>query len=162
MVERAILWRVVADCGRLLRLKMFKGTFFHNIDSKGRMIVPAKYRELLGESFVVTLGLDGCLFVLPQDVWDEMEKKLMSLPMSSTNGRKVSRMFLSNALDCEFDKQGRILLPQNLRTYAGLQKDVVLVGVGNRAEIWDKDRWEQYNDLDDKEQMAADFEGLGF
>ena len=128
---------------------MFKGTFFHNIDSKGRMIVPAKYRELLGESFVVTLGLDGCLFVLPQDVWDEMEKKLMSLPMSSTNGRKVSRMFLSNALDCEFDKQGRILLPQN-------------VGVGNRAEIWDKDRWEQYNDLDDKEQMAADFEGLGF
>lgn len=141
---------------------MFKGTFFHNIDSKGRMIVPAKYRELLGESFVITLGLDGCLFVLPQDVWDEMEKKLMSLPMSSTNGRKVSRMFLSNALDCEFDKQGRILLPQNLRTYAGLQKDVVLVGVGNRAEIWDKDRWEQYNDLDDKEQMAADFEGLGF
>jgi MraZ protein len=126
------------------------------------MIVPAKYRELLGESFVVTLGLDGCLFVLPQDVWDEMEKKLMSLHMSSTNGRKVSRMFLSNALDCEFDKQGRILLPQNLRAYAGLQKDVVLVGVGNRAEIWDKDRWEQYNNLDDKEQMAADFEGLGF
>jgi MraZ protein len=126
------------------------------------MIVPAKYRELLGESFVVTLGLDGCLFVLPQDVWDEMEKKLMSLPMSGTNGRKVSRMFLSNALDCEFDKQGRILLPQNLRAYAGLQKDVVLVGVGNRAEIWDKDRWEQYNNLDDKEQMAADFEGLGF
>ena len=141
---------------------MFKGTFFHNIDSKGRMIVPAKYRELLGESFVVTLGLDGCLIGLPLDVWDEMEKRLTSLPLTSTNGRKVSRMFLSNALDCEFDKQGRILLPQNLRTYAGLQKDVVLVGVGNRAEIWDKDRWEQYNDLDDKEQMAADFEGLGF
>lgn len=140
---------------------MFKGTYFHNIDAKGRMIVPAKYREQLGESFVVTYGLDGCLFVLPQDVWNEMEQKLTSLPLSDIRGRKLSRLFLSNALDCEIDKQGRILLSQNLIKAAGLQKDVVLAGVGDRVEIWDKERWEAYIDVESDDQLAADIEGLG-
>ena len=141
---------------------MFKGTYFHNIDAKGRMIIPSKFRELLGEGSVMTFGLDGCLFLLPKDVWDEMEEKLMKLPLSDRRSRKLSRLFLSNAQDCEFDRQGRIILTQNLKELAGLSKDVVLIGVGDRIEIWDKERWKSYSSIESDDELAADVEGLGF
>ena len=122
----------------------FSGEYQHSVDAKGRMIVPSKFRELLGESFMVTRGLDNCLFVYPKEAWEAFTQKLKQLPISNTNARQFVRFFLSGAVECELDKQGRILLPQNLRTYAGIMKDVSVIGVGERAEIWDSEQWNGY------------------
>ena len=121
---------------------MFMGEYNHSIDPKGRLIVPAKFRESLGDMFVVTQGLDGCLFVYPNEEWQAFEEKLKTLPMANKDARKFVRFFLAGAAQVELDKQGRILLPSNLRSFAGLEKDCALVGVGTRVEIWDKERWE--------------------
>ena len=115
---------------------MFMGEYNHTIDAKGRLIVPAKFREILGDNFIVTKGLDGCLFVYPNDEWTRFEEKLKSLPLTNKNARQFTRFFLAGAAACEVDKQGRILLPQVLREFASLEKDVVLVGVASRIEIW--------------------------
>ena len=120
---------------------MFMSEYNHSIDPKGRVIVPVKFRESLGTEFVVTKGLDGCLFVFPNEEWNIFEEKLKSLPMSNKDARKFVRFFLAGAAVVELDKQGRILIPPVLRECAGLEKDVVVVGVGNRVEIWDKGRW---------------------
>ncbi|MHB8171877.1 MAG: division/cell wall cluster transcriptional repressor MraZ [Thermincolia bacterium] len=124
---------------------MFMGEYQHTIDPKGRLIVPAKFREGLGENFVATKGLDNCLFVYPMEEWQALEQKFKSLPFTKADARAFVRFFFSGASECELDKQGRILLPANLREYAKLDKDVVVIGVSSRVEIWSKDQWEQYN-----------------
>ena len=123
----------------------FSGEYQHSVDAKGRMIVPSKFRDLLGETFMVTRGLDNCLFVYPKEAWEAFTQKLKQLPISNTNARQFVRFFLSGAVECELDKQGRILLPQNLRTYADISKDVAVIGVGERAEIWNSEQWKAYN-----------------
>ncbi|MDA8213468.1 MAG: division/cell wall cluster transcriptional repressor MraZ [Clostridia bacterium] len=124
---------------------MFMGEYQHTIDPKGRLIVPARLREGLGEKFVATKGLDNCLFVYPMDEWKLLEQKLKSLPFTRADARSFVRFFFSGATECEVDKQGRILIPANLREYAKLDKDVVLLGVSSRVEIWSKDLWENYS-----------------
>ncbi|MEC0369941.1 division/cell wall cluster transcriptional repressor MraZ [Paenibacillus chibensis] len=123
---------------------MFMGEFQHSIDDKGRLIIPAKFRELLGSSFVITRGLDQCLFVYPMNEWSILEQKLKSLPLMKSDARAFTRFFFSGATECEWDKQGRVNLPGNLRQYAKLDKECVVLGVSNRVEIWSKDTWETY------------------
>lgn len=143
---------------------MFMGEYNHTIDAKGRLIVPAKFREILGDNFIVTKGLDGCLFVYSNDEWTRFEEKLKSLPLTNKNARQFTRFFLAGAAACEVDKQGRILLPQVLREFASLEKDVVLVGVASRIEIWSRERWdESMNTYDgDMDEVAENMESLGF
>ena len=114
---------------------MFMGEYNHTIDAKGRMIVPSKFREQLGNEFVVTKGLDGCLFVYPNEEWHNIEEKFRNVPLTTKDARKFSRFFFAGAATCELDKQGRILIPPVLREFADLQKDVVSVGVLNRIEM---------------------------
>ena len=114
---------------------MFKGEYSHSVDAKGRIIMPAKFREILGEEFVVTKGLDGCLFVYPNKEWENIENKFREIPLTTKDARKFSRFFFAGAADCEVDRQGRVLIPSVLREFAGLNKEVVLVGVLNRIEI---------------------------
>lgn len=125
---------------------MFMGEYHHSIDNKGRMIVPAKFREVLGESFILTRGLDQCLFIYPLDEWQVLEEKLKTLPLTKKDARAFTRFFFSGATECEVDKQGRINIAAPLVSYAKLEKDCVVVGVSNRLEIWSKENWEQYVD----------------
>ena len=115
---------------------MFMGEYQHNIDSKGRLIVPAKFREGLGTVFVITKGLDNCLFVYTNDEWKVFEEKIKKLPLTNKDVRKFVRFFFSGAIECETDNQGRVMIPQNLREYAGIKKEVISIGVSNRIEIW--------------------------
>lgn len=133
-------------------MHMFMGEYNHTIDAKGRLIIPAKFREVLGDEFVVTKGMDGCLFVFDTSEWQVFAEKLRSLPMIDKEVRQFTRFFLAGAASVEVDKQGRILLPSVLRDFAGITKDTVLIGVGSRIEIWSKDRWEgtvTYQDMDE-------------
>lgn len=123
---------------------MFMGEYQHSIDDKGRIIIPAKFRDMLGASFVATRGLDSCLFVYPMEEWGIMEQKLKTLSLMKSDARAFSRFFFSGATECVWDKQGRVNLPANLRQYAKLDKDCVILGVSNRVEIWNKELWEQY------------------
>ncbi len=131
---------------------MLSGEYQHNMDAKGRVTIPSKFREDLGDKFYVCKGLDGCLFVLSTGQWDRFVEKLSALPMAQAKG--VQRYFFSGAAEVEPDKQGRILLPQNLRTHAGLEKDVTVIGTGERAEIWDSAKWMQYNEEQTEESIA--------
>ena len=140
---------------------MFMSEYNHTVDTKGRLIVPSKFREQLGDEFVVTKGMDGCLFVYANDDWSAFEQKLTSLPLINKEARKFSRFFLAGAAQVEVDKQGRILLPANLRQFAGLEKDVVLVGVGSRIEIWSRENWENMDADSDMDDIAATMESLG-
>ncbi|MGL5433824.1 MAG: division/cell wall cluster transcriptional repressor MraZ [Lachnospiraceae bacterium] len=140
---------------------MFMGEYNHTVDAKGRLIVPSKFREQLGDEFVVTKGLDGCLFVYENTEWKILEEKLHSLPLTNANARKFSRFFLAGATTCEVDKQGRILLPAVLRDFAEITKEAVLVGVGSRIEIWSRESWNESNTYDDMEEIAENMEGLG-
>ena len=132
---------------------MLLGEFTHSIDAKGRVALPAKFRESLGSSFILTKGLDGCLAVYDQEQWQTLEKKLASLPMSRKTARDFTRFFFGGAAECSCDKQGRISIPASLRSYAQLDKDAVIVGVGNRVEIWDAAKWTEYNE-DNAETVA--------
>lgn len=140
---------------------MFMGEYNHTIDAKGRLSVPSRLREALGEEFVITKGLDGCLFAYTKEEWSVFEEKLGALPLTNSNARKFSRFFLAGAAVAEVDKQGRILIPPVLREFAALEKDVVLIGVSRRVEIWSKERWEAENTFDDVEEIAEHMEGLG-
>ena len=142
---------------------MFMGEYSHTIDTKGRLIIPSKFREELGETFVVTKGLD-CLFVFSDEEWKAFEIKLKSLPLTNKNARQFARFFVAGATPCELDKQGRILLPATLREFAGLEKDVVLTGMLNRIEIWSKEKWNENNSLDDvaMDEIAEQMTDLGF
>ncbi len=140
---------------------MLKGEFQHNIDLKGRMIVPAKFRDELGENFVITKGLDNCLFVFPPSEWDKLNRQLSELSLSK--GREIQRFFYGSMTECEVDKQGRILIPQNLREYAKLEKDITIVGLDRRAEIWNKTNWDIHNDrfIQNTDAVALQMEELG-
>ncbi|MCI8888733.1 MAG: division/cell wall cluster transcriptional repressor MraZ [Hungatella sp.] len=140
---------------------MFMGEYNHTVDAKGRLIVPSKFREQLGDEFVVTKGLDGCLFVYENTEWKILEEKLKNLPLTNANARKITRFFLAGATLCEVDKQGRILLPSVLREFAKIEKDAVMVGVGNRIEIWSRESWTSANVYDDMDEIAESMEGLG-
>ena len=133
---------------------MLIGEFEHSLDAKGRIIIPAKLRETIGEKFVVTKGLDGCLFAFSLSEWTNFEEKLKSLPLSNKNSREFTRFFLSGASECEIDKQGRFLIPTNLRSIANLKKDIVIIGVGTRIEIWDKEKWEDYNSAENMTNLG--------
>ncbi|MGN9018715.1 division/cell wall cluster transcriptional repressor MraZ [Lachnospiraceae bacterium HCP1S3_C3] len=140
---------------------MFMGEYNHTIDAKGRLIVPAKFREALGDEFVVTRGLDDCLFVFPNEGWKVFEEKLSTLPVANKNARRFARFFLSGAATVELDKQGRILIPTTLREYGALEKEVVFIGVANRVEIWSKERWENSAVMDDMDEIAESMDELG-
>lgn len=140
---------------------MFIGEYNHTIDAKGRLIIPSKFREVLGDEFVVTKGMDGCLFVFDNPEWQAFEEKLHKLPMIDKGARQFTRFFLAGAASVEVDKQGRILLPAVLREFAGITKDAVLVGVGSRVEIWSKDRWEGTITYQDMEEISRHMIELG-
>lgn len=140
---------------------MFMGEYNHTIDTKGRLIIPSKFREVLGDEFVVTKGMDGCLFVFADPEWRAFEEKLRSLPMIDKEARQFTRFFLAGAASVEVDKQGRILLPSVLREFADITKDAVLIGVGSRIEIWSKDRWEGTVTYQDMEEISRHMIELG-
>ena len=132
---------------------MLIGEYEHSLDAKGRLIMPAKLREDIGEKFIVTKGLDGCLFGFSQAEWNNFQEKLKTLPLTNKNARDFVRFFLSGAIECEIDKQGRFLIASNLREYANMEKEAVIIGVGTRIEIWNKDKWKEYNS---EENISAD------
>jgi MraZ protein len=134
-------WVKVVDRGEAL---MFMGEYQHSIDEKGRMIIPAKFREALGNNFVVTRGLDQCLFVYPIEEWSVLEQKLKALPLMKSDARAFTRFFFSGATECELDKQGRVNIPNTLVEHAKLSKDCIVLGVSNRVEIWSKEMWGGY------------------
>ena len=125
---------------------MFMGEYQHTIDTKGRMIIPAKFRDGLGEQFVLTRGLDQCLFGYPMSEWKLIEEKLKALPLTKKDARAFTRFFFSGAIECDLDKQGRINIASNLLQYAKLEKECVVIGVSNRIELWSKSIWEQYTE----------------
>ena len=134
---------------------MFMGEYNHTIDTKGRLIIPSKFREALGDGFVVTKGLDGCLFVYAIDDWKVFEEKLASLPLINVEARQFARFFLSGAQYVSVDKQGRILIPTTLREFANLKKDVLLAGMLDHIEIWDEDEWKKNADFGDMDAIAS-------
>ena len=140
---------------------MFMGEYNHTIDAKVRLIIPSKFREALGDVFVVTKGLDGCLFVYDNAEWNAFEEKLKSLPLTNKDARQFVRFFLAGAAEVEVDKQGRILVPNVLREFADLSKDVVLIGVASRIEIWSKERFEGMATYEDMEEIAEHMAELG-
>ena len=142
---------------------MFMGEYNHTIDTKGRIIMPSKFRDELGDNFVVTQGLDGCLFVYPNEEWMNFVNQLKNLP-GTKDARQLQRYFMAGAADCEVDKQGRVLIPAKLRETSALEKDIVFVGVLSKIEIWSKERWDSNNNYENMDQVAehmADF-GLSF
>ncbi|MCI8638588.1 MAG: division/cell wall cluster transcriptional repressor MraZ [Coprococcus sp.] len=141
---------------------MLTGEFNHSIDSKGRLIIPSKLRESLGEHFMITKGLDGCLFLYPDNEWKAFEEKLRNLPLTNKKARDFKRFF-GSAVEGEVDKQGRVLISASLRAHAALEKDVVLVGVLDKVEIWSKEAWEICTaDVEENiEDIANDMEDLG-
>ena len=142
---------------------MFIGEYEHSVDAKGRVIMPAKLREDIGEKFIVTKGLDGCLFAYSQNEWTNFEEKLKTLPLTNKNARDFVRFFLSGAVECEIDKQGRFLIPNNLRTYATLEKEINIIGVGTRIEIWNREEWKKYSSTDNisADEIAENMTMLG-
>lgn len=132
---------------------MFMGEYHHNIDEKGRLTIPSKVRYELGENFIVTRGLDNCLFIYPKDEWTNIINKYKELP-NTKDARNFMRFFLSGATTCEFDKQGRINIPVPLIKYADLTKECVVIGVNDRLEVWSKERWENF--IDENESDLSD------
>lgn len=139
---------------------MLTGQYSHNVDPKGRVNFPARLREELGVRFIITRGLDNCLFVYSMEEWALLAAKLKELPISKS--APLNRFFFAGAAEAEPDKQGRVLLPAHLREYAGLDRDVTIAGVSNRAEIWDSARWAQNNDLLTADAIASAMDELGF
>ena len=136
------------------------GTYEHSIDAKGRLFIPAKLREELGVTFYLAMGVDECLAIYPQETWNRFTEKFASLPMSQS---AAMRPLFANASKCELDSQGRIVIPQKLRKYASLEKDVVIIGVNDRAEIWSADAWNAQEEEEmTPEKMAACMAELGF
>ncbi len=142
---------------------MFIGEYNHSIDVKGRVSVPAKFRETLGSSFIITKGLDNCLFIYPQNEWIILEKKLKQLPMTNKDARAFVRFFFAGASECELDNQGRIRIPNNLREHAYLEKEAVIIGVATRIEVWSHDEWRGYNENSNLsyDEIASRMEEMG-
>ena len=139
---------------------MLIGEYTHTIDVKGRVNFPVKLLRHFGESFIVTRGLDNCLFVYSAEEWGRLEEKINAMPLSKA--RALQRFLFAGAVEVEPDRQGRILIPQNLREYAGLEKDVVVIGASDRAEIWDAARWAADNEDLTSDQMAELMDSLNF
>lgn len=139
---------------------MLIGEYQHNLDEKGRVNFPAKLREGLGARFIITKGLDDCLFVYSEREWEVLEDKIRALPVSKSRG--LQRFLFAGAVDVEPDKQGRVVIPQNLREYAGLEKEVMIIGASVRAEIWDKGRWERSCGELTADMVAQAMDDLGF
>lgn len=141
---------------------MFIGEYQHNLDEKGRVAIPAKFRGKLSEGAVVTKGLDNCLFLYTKEEWEKLATKLASLPISKANTRAFSRLMLAGAMDVQLDKQGRIVLPEYLRQYASLKKKIILAGLYNRLEIWEESEWEKYKQGTEEQSsdIAEALEGL--
>jgi MraZ protein len=140
---------------------MLMGTYSHSLDAKGRLIIPARIREELGEGFVITKNPDHCLSVYPKHEWEKLIASMDTLPkISSEPARRLRRFYFGNSSTLEADKQGRILIPQELRNYAGLDKNVTLVGVDDHAEIWDEDTWNRYNEEADLSDIAYNLDGI--
>lgn len=127
---------------------MFIGEYQHSLDGKGRLIIPSKFRDYLGLEFVMTKGLDNCLFVYPKSEWNVLENKLKTLPLTNKDARAFIRFFFAGATECTLDKQGRVLIPSNLREHSMLGKEAVIIGVATRMEIWSKEEWKKYNEDD--------------
>ncbi len=123
---------------------MFIGEYAHSVDDKGRLAIPVKFRASLNTGAVVTKGLDDCLVIYPKKAWAELAQKLANLPISQKNTRAFSRLMLAGAMDLELDRQGRVVLPDYLRKFAGLDKKVIVTGLYNRLEIWDEGKWTNY------------------
>ncbi|MDR2899870.1 MAG: division/cell wall cluster transcriptional repressor MraZ [Clostridiales bacterium] len=143
---------------------MFIGEHQHNLDAKGRMIVPAKFRDELGQTFIISKGLDKCICVYPLSEWKIIEDKLHSLPLADAGARRFQRFMLGGAFECEPDNQGRVIIPAPLREYASINKDLVSMGLGNRIELWSKDNWESYNSDDGNsidEELSNRMSALG-
>ena len=130
---------------------MFIGEYAHILDTKGRLAIPAKFRAKLSEGAVVTRGLDNCLFLYPKKDWNKLAQKLVLLPISQSNSRAFARLMLAGAMDVEIDSQGRILIPNYLRSYASLKKKIIIAGLFNRLEVWDEDNWRVYKNKTEKE-----------
>ena len=141
---------------------MLIGEYSHTIDAKGRVIIPVKFRTELGERFILTKGFDGCLYGYSLEEWKNIEEKIKTLPLITGNDAiNFTIFFFSSAIECEFDTQGRILISQSLRTFASLEKDLVIIGVSSRIEIWSKAKWEEYNALQDSDDIAEKMTLLG-
>ena len=142
---------------------MMTGEYNHSIDAKGRLIIPSKLRDELGDDFKITKGFDNVLYIFPQEEWKHLEDKLNTLSLTNAKGRQLVRFFVGGSKDGELDKQGRVLIPANLREYASLDKEVVLVGMLNKVEVWDKARWDANNAAieEDIDSIAADLDDLG-
>ena len=140
---------------------MLMGQYNQKVDTKGRAIVPVKFREELGEKFVITKGLDQCIFGFTESEWNILAEKIGSLSLTDKNVRKFVRFFLAGAATLETDKQGRVLIPAELRAYASLEKDIVWVGAGKRIEIWNPDKWAENTEYDDMDEIAEHMSELG-
>lgn len=140
---------------------MLIGEYYHNMDAKGRVSIPSKFRDDLGGTFVLSKGLDDCLYAYSVKEWEGFQQELLSL--RGAEAQKVRRFFFSGATECEIDAQGRVVIPPNFREYADLKKELVILGVSNRAEIWDKEKWNSYisNSSFDSEEIASAMERLG-
>ena len=136
---------------------MFIGEYNHNIDSKGRVILPAKFRDILGDCFYITKGNDGCLFVYTTEGWEKLSK----LPLTNPNARRIVRYYTSGAMECVPDNNGRITLSQTLREFAGLEKEIVSIGCNDRAEIWSREKWKEYNSDPVDESLFEDMAEFG-
>ncbi len=143
----------MVECGEKWGEIMLMGEYHHNIDEKGRLIIPSKFRYELGETFIVTRGLDGCLFVYPMAEWNSIVEKLKTLPFTKKDARAFLRFFLSGASECTFDRQGRISIASPLIDYAQIKKECVVIGVNDRLEIWSKDNWEKFFNQNEKDMQ---------
>lgn len=161
----------MGQCGRLklstgsgVSTDMLMGEYKHNIDVKGRLIMPAKFRNDLGKTFILTRGLDGCLFGYPEKEWAILEEKLKQLPLAKKEARAFTRFFYSAATECELDKQGRINIPQTLREYADLDKMCHVIGVSDRIEIWSETKWNDFSSEAEEsfDEIAENMIDFGF
>ena len=139
---------------------MFYGSYKNTLDAKGRLIVPKQFRDQLGTEFMITRGLDGCLFAYPMDEWADFEEKLSKLPLTNKKARTVVRFFAAGAPLCEMDKQGRVLIPENLREFAGMQKEVVVEGSMKRVELWSREKYIDATSADDIDESIEALDGL--
>lgn len=149
----------MVDCGEKWGISMFMGEYHHSVDEKGRLIIPSKFREILGEKFVITRGIENCIFVYAEEDFQKIVKKLETLPFTKKDARQFTRFFLSGASEAEFDKQGRIHINAPLTSYANLKKECVIIGSGDRLEIWSKEDWDSFFDTA-KDNMSDIAENL--
>lgn len=142
---------------------MLIGEYQHSLDTKSRLIIPSKLRDSLGDSFILTKGLDNCLFVYPKNEWIIIEEKLKSLPLTNKDARAFVRFIFSGATECNLDKQGRVLIPSSLREHSKIEKETMIIGVGTRIEIWSQEEWQEYTNDDNLsyEDIAEQMEDLG-